>query len=117
MHAHYSAYIYIYKCAPMGSFLISYLSLMTRPSVGRLLTLTEVACTIDTVDEETMSQIITIKIIAFPEVPYENNVYSHTGNPPLSYFKCETQKIDRELSTDPYCDIEDVVNGMVKDSI
>ena len=53
-----------------------------------------------------------ITLIAFPEIPYENNIYSHTGNPPLSYFKCDTQKLDRELSTDPYCDIEDVVSGI-----
>ena len=79
-----------------------------------MLTLTEVRCTIDTIDETTMSQIFTIELIAFPESPYENNVYNHNGNPPLSYFKCDTFKLDREISTDPYCDIDDVVNGVTQ---
>ena len=78
-----------------------------------MLTLTEVRCTIDTIDETTMSQIFTIELVAFPESPYENNVYNHNGNPPLSYFKCDTFKLDREISTDPYCDIDDVVNGEI----
>ena len=84
---------------------------------GRMLTLTEVLCTVDTIDEQSMSQIFTIAFLSYPEIPHENNVYNHNGNPPLSYFKCDTQKIDREIAKDPYCEIEDIVNGKIARSI
>ncbi|CAN0348582.1 unnamed protein product, partial [Phaeothamnion confervicola] len=31
----------------------------------------------------------TIALEAFPVVPWENNLYSHDGNPPLSAFSCD----------------------------
>ena len=84
---------------------------------GRMLTITEVLCTVDTIDEQSMSQIFTIAFLSYPEIPHENNIYNHNGNPPLSYFKCDTKKIDREIATDPYCEIEDIMNGMYDDKI
>lgn len=34
-----------------------------------------------------------IEFIEFAPIPYQNNVYYHEGNPPLSAFKCDTAEI------------------------
>lgn len=76
--------------------------------LGRLLTVDKVSCQVEILDKAIGSQSIVIELESYPEIPYENNIFTHSGNPPLSFFKCETTLIERELAEDPYCDIEDI---------
>lgn len=41
-------------------------------------------------------------------VPYENNLWKHNGNPPLSSFFCNTTFVDPEDADLPTCDIVDI---------
>lgn len=49
-----------------------------------------------------------ISITAWPTIPWENNIYTHNGNPPLSSFGCDTSGVGEEAWA-PYCNIENVV--------
>lgn len=50
--------------------------------ISQMLTVEKVVCTVEDA-ELTGSQIIDIDFQEFPMVPYENNLYTHEGNPPL----------------------------------
>lgn len=47
-----------------------------------------------------------IEFIEFEPIPYQNNIYTHDGNPPLSSFKCDTTGITTAGSVS--CEITDV---------
>ena len=47
----------------------------------------------------------------YPLQPYENNLFTHDGNPLLKYFKCDTSLIDAEEARGATCDISDVYAG------
>ena len=79
--------------------------------ISTLLSISDASCLVSLVDSESRAQSIIITIESYPEVPYENNVYNHNGNPPLSYFRCGMDYIDRDNATDPFCDLEDVMNS------
>ena len=53
----------------------------------------------------------TVVFRAFPEVPYENNIFHHYGDPPLSSFGCVPTDI--EASIRATCVIRDLVNSTV----
>jgi hypothetical protein len=50
--------------------------------------------------------IYTVQFVSFPLQPYENNIYSHEGNPQLINFECDTSLVTS--GTDPSCLLEDV---------
>jgi hypothetical protein len=50
------------------------------------------------------------RIEGYPEIPFENNLYTHNGNPPLEYFKCVLKPGLNVTSEGEYCEVEDVVN-------
>ena len=52
-----------------------------------------------------------IRLESFPEAPFENNIFSHDGNPPLSAFGCNTTRIDEELAMGISCTLADVIGG------
>ena len=39
------------------------------------------------------SSIYTIQFLSWPVVPYENNVYTNTGYPPVAAFTCDTSNV------------------------
>jgi hypothetical protein len=47
----------------------------------------------------------TVQLRSFPVMPYENNVFTHDGNPPLSSFHCGLSAVTGV--TGPSCDITD----------
>jgi len=57
-------------------------------------------------DDGTGSYVITID--SFPLAPHENNIFSHTGNPPVSAFKCNMTETFNLGAISPYCSITDV---------
>lgn len=54
-----------------------------------------------------MGAIYTIQLKKFPMFPMDSNIYSHNGDPPHTFFKCETYKVTSGIS--PYCTISDIV--------
>jgi hypothetical protein len=48
----------------------------------------------------------TVQFISFPLQPYENNIYSHEGNPQLINFQCDTSLVSSGAS--PSCLLADV---------
>lgn len=57
----------------------------------------------------------TIEFLEFPMFPVDNNIYFNDGNPPNSYFKCETYKVTS--GTNPVCTITDVVATSIPGTI
>lgn len=52
-----------------------------------------------------------VELAEFPMLPYQNNVYAHDGNPPLSSFQCDTSEVVSRDSVE--CTIMDVaVNAL-----
>ena len=50
----------------------------------------------------------TVTFNQFPTIPHENNIFAHTGNPPLSAFQCDISEVASLSSvTNPYCKIYD----------
>ena len=50
----------------------------------------------------------TIQFTSFPIFPYENNVYFHNGNPPLSSFSCDTSMVSQNAAHAVTCSVADV---------
>lgn len=46
-----------------------------------------------------------VQFISFPVIPYENNLYSHTGNPPVDAFVCDASLI---TPSSAQCQITDI---------
>jgi len=58
----------------------------------------------------------TVTFSDFPITPHENNVFSHTGNPPLSAFGCDISELASVTGvTDPFCKIYDKVTTGIKE--
>lgn len=47
-----------------------------------------------------------VQFLDWPATPYENNIYSHNGNPPNSAFSCDVSSVTGALS--PTCNVLDV---------
>ena len=53
----------------------------------------------------------TIKITAFPSRPYENNIYTHRGQPLLDSFHCDASRVSNSLSNPVTCTMTEVQFG------
>jgi hypothetical protein len=51
---------------------------------------------------------------AWPTIPWENNLFSHNGNPPLSAFACNMSSISADAWA-PWCELSDVAVGPLKE--
>jgi len=56
-----------------------------------------------------LSSSFTIQFRSFPIHPYENNIFSNDGNPPLSAFYCDTSDVNKHDAKLVTCTITDVV--------
>ena len=55
----------------------------------------------------------TVQLRAFPSFPYENNFFSHDGNPSIGAFKCDTSSVSTLSAKDVKCSIAEVaVNSL-----
>lgn len=54
----------------------------------------------------------TVEILAWPSYPYQNNVFNHEGNPPISHFSCDTSDVTGAVNVS--CSIEDVVSANIR---
>jgi hypothetical protein len=73
--------------------------------IESLANIKQVSCTRGAIDSH-YGTTYTIVIKSFPLFPYENNVYKHDGNPSISSFQCDTEKVDSGSGVT--CDLTDV---------
>lgn len=66
-------------------------------------------CVRGVVDPTKFTTQYTIKIHEFPLFPYENNIYSHDGNPSLGAYECDLSHITSGNS--PTCSIQIISTG------
>lgn len=60
-------------------------------------------------------QLLNITLEEFPAVPYENNIFSHNGNPPLSHFSCDVSNAYTSTGSGfVNCTIEDTATDNIK---
>ena len=71
----------------------------------------DVSCVQDNLNTDSNTASYVIVFNNFPLLPRENNLFSHTGNPGLDLFYCNTSKIDQQKAIGAYCDLEDVYAG------
>lgn len=67
----------------------------------------EVKCERETFDATSGSGSYLITLNKFPLVPFENNIFTHDGNPPLEAFFCNSSFIDKEDAASPSCHVLD----------
>ena len=66
----------------------------------------DVNCSV-TADEYQNSYVVSF--LQFPVLPYENNIFSNDGSPPLSAFSCNTDRVVKVREQDGlWCRIEDL---------
>lgn len=68
----------------------------------------EVICTRSAVDANNGAT-YTVIFKAFPLFPYQNNIYKHDGDPLLSSFQCENEKVT--AGTSPLCMLSDMTSS------
>ena len=69
-----------------------------------------VTCGIRRVDQSTGAGAYEVTFHSFPLNPFENNLFSHNGNPALNAFFCNTSKVEPEEAIQPLCVVDDLVN-------
>ena len=73
-----------------------------------------VTCTRTGANSARLSANYTVKFLSWPSMPYENNVYSHSGNPSLLDFSCDISEAGG-TAVNPYCKIYDVTATNIKE--
>ncbi|GMH53759.1 hypothetical protein TrLO_g5373 [Triparma laevis f. longispina] len=103
-----------------GDLLISFLSEEIKLSAAavepnELQTKLSSMKNIDTVDvsrgevDKNLGTTYTITFVKWPAIPYENNLFSNNGSPPLSAFSCNTTGVTGEVYS-AKCEFKDVVS-------
>lgn len=70
----------------------------------------DVSCSRGTIDGNGGAT-YTVEFIEFPINPFENNVYTHYGDPDISSFQCVTDKVTS--GDTPTCTLTDVAVGTI----
>jgi hypothetical protein len=79
-------------------------------SSGLKAAVSEVSCIREIVNERYHSGSYLVTLHSFPVKPHLNNLFFHSGNPPLDlFFACNASRFDESLAPSPYCYVEDVV--------
>ncbi len=71
----------------------------------------DVNCEREEYDEATGTGEYLITINEYPIMPHENNVFFHSGNPPISAFKCNMTDAHGLGAVGPFCSITDEVTS------
>ena len=82
-----------------------------REVVEKMGSVSKATCDLDNVDEETGTGTYTVTILEYPKNPYENNLFSHSGNIPSSAITCNTTSVSQASANSPSCVITDIVGG------
>jgi hypothetical protein len=78
-------------------------------SLSKLKTVANIECQRESYNQSLGTGSYLLTFHSYPLQPYENNHFSHTGNFPLSAFKCNSSLLDGEDAVRPYCELEDVL--------
>jgi hypothetical protein len=78
-------------------------------AVTALANVAQASCTRGTIDAVTLGCQYTIQLQQFPIFPYQNNIYSHEGNPSIDSYQCDTTHIT--AGTSPTCEIQSTSTG------
>ena len=70
----------------------------------------EASCNVTTYNTD-MTRKMNVTFLDWPTFPKENNIYSHTGNPPLDHFWCDVSGMNNYA--DLHCNITDVISDNV----
>lgn len=62
----------------------------------------------------THHKLFNITLDEFPATPYENNIFTHNGNPPLSHFTCDVSNAYSANSGIVNCTIHDWIHDNIK---
>ena len=73
-------------------------------AIMALLNVETATCVVSNVDGTTKAATMTVTITKYPELVFENNIYSHTGSPALSQISC-TGGLITSSPTTPSCTI------------
>eukprot|EP01038_Epipyxis_sp_PR26KG_P008919 gene8919-12027_t len=79
-----------------------------RNSLLKLKSISDIRCVRETFNEITGVGSYIISLLEYPLMPFMNNIMFHRGDPPRSYFSCNSSFIDEEEATGPYCRVSDV---------
>jgi len=79
-----------------------------RDRLNQLGGIDEVGVQRSLLDESTGTATYIISFLRFTQVAFENNIFNHNGNPPLSSFYCNTTNVDKTVAVSPFCEIFDV---------
>lgn len=74
-------------------------SFETLPNIGT------VNCTMTIISA--VERLYTVKFLTFPTIPYENNIYTHDGNPSITSFSCDASMVS-PTSSKPQCHVINV---------
>lgn len=78
---------------------------------ARMASVSSVSCGIRRVDQNSGAGAYEVTFNSFPVTPYENNIFSHNGNPILNAFFCNTSKVEPEEAIQPLCVVDDLVSS------
>ena len=73
-------------------------------AIMALLNVETATCVVSNVHDTTKAATMTVTITKYPELVFENNIYSHTGSPALSQISC-TGGLITSSPTTPSCTI------------
>lgn len=69
----------------------------------------DVSCVRDYLDSSGLIGSYVITFNSWSLLPHENNLFNHSGNPPIDVFKCDVSRVDDFNAKKPYCEVTDVV--------
>jgi hypothetical protein len=82
---------------------------LCQKTIRGLKSVSDITCVREDFDENSQVGSYLFTLNKYPMAPFMNNLMSHTGNPPLSAFRCNTSLVDKEEAQGALCVFEDVV--------
>ena len=73
--------------------------------LSRLKGVSSVICQRISFNASSGTAVYVITFIEYPIKPYENNLFQHDGNPQISFFHCNSTRMDYEDAIEPYCEV------------
>ena len=71
----------------------------------------KVSCVRDAANPDTLGANYTITFVSYPVLPYENNIFSHSGSASLNQMSCDVSEMTNTGAVNPHCSIFDVANS------
>lgn len=92
----------------IGASLVSMSEASCSNSFSSLRGVDRAECVYEAVNDEDGSGSYVVQFMSWPAEPFENNIFNHSGNPPLSSFSCSPADSALADGAEPECSIVDV---------